>query len=117
VLSVITVARGDLHDRMPTVPMHSAEYFFNAVLIMVAIGTLVIAVVAVAATVFGYRVVRSYVASEFIQRADAAFQEHGQPKIDAAIAESRAQLAAKLGEVDELLAKEIEDFRAAGGTG
>jgi hypothetical protein len=95
--------------------MHSAEYFFNAVVIMVAIATLVIAVAAVFATIFGYRAVRSYVASEFIERADAAFEEHGQPRIDAAIAESFSRLDAKISEIDEMLAEEIGSFRAAGG--
>jgi hypothetical protein len=64
-----------------------------------------------------YRAVRSYVASEIIQRADVAFEEHGQPKIDAAIAELRAELTVKIGEIDASFAKEIEAFHAAGSNG
>jgi hypothetical protein len=94
---------------------HSAEYFFNAVTIIVAVAAGIIAVVAIIATVVGYRMVRSYVASEFATRADSAFEEHGRPRIEASLKDAETRLEAKLGELDEKLGEEIDQFREASG--
>lgn len=94
---------------------HSAEYFFNAVTIIIAVAAGIIAVAAIIATVVGYRMVRSYVASEFATRADSAFEEHGKPRIEASLKDAEGRLATKLEEIDEKLSAEIELFRQAGG--
>jgi hypothetical protein len=94
---------------------HSAEYFFNAVTIIIAVAAGIIAVVAIITTVVGYRMVRSYVASEFTARADSAFEEHGKPRIEASLQDSEERLGAKLEEINEKLGAEIELFRQAGG--
>jgi hypothetical protein len=92
---------------------HSAEYFFNAVTIIVAVAAGLIATAAIIATVVGYRMVRSYVASEFATRAESAFDEHGKPHIEAAIKDAEGRLTTKLDEVDTKLAAEIDQFRHA----
>jgi hypothetical protein len=83
------------------------------VTIVVAVAAGLIAVAAIIATVVGYRMVRSYVASEFASRAESAFDEHGKPQIEVAIGDAEARLTAKLDEMDTKLAAEIDQFRQA----
>jgi hypothetical protein len=99
-----------LHAREPA---HSAEYFFSAVTIIIALAAGLIAVAAIFATVVGYRMVRNYVAEEFAKHADGAFVEHGKPVIEAALNSVAERLDTKLGEIDARLADELDQFRRA----
>jgi len=79
-----------------------ANDYFNAVTIIVGVATLLIAAVAIGATVVGFRLVRDYVQKEFDQRIADAFEQKVTPVIashfDEALAtydEPFAELAAQ----------------------
>jgi hypothetical protein len=90
-----------------------AQYFFEAVTIVVGAATALAAIVAIVATVAGYRIVRTYIQSEFTTQAKAAYDEYGAPAVDKAIVKADELFSAKLAEVDAELARELEIFHKA----
>ena len=90
-----------------------AQYFFGVVTIIIGVATLLIAIVAVAATVLGYRLVRRYVEHEFARQVGKSFDERGRPLIEAGMSEMQVQVEGKLAGVDSALADELELFRKA----
>ncbi|MCW3002641.1 MAG: hypothetical protein JWQ20_1939 [Conexibacter sp.] len=84
------------------------NFYFGAVAIIVGVGTLLIAVVAIAFTFAGYRLVRDYVEKEFDRRANAAFAEQIGPLVD-------AKLQSAIAGYDEEYAKLVAATRKATG--
>jgi hypothetical protein len=93
-----------------------AQYFFEAVTIIIAVATLLIAVVAIVATILGYHLVRRYIEVEFTKRASDAYEEHGRPLLDEGIGDMQRNINEKFEEIDETLANELEMFRKATST-
>jgi hypothetical protein len=92
---------------------YNAQNYFDVVLIIIGTATLVIALVAIGSTILGYRVVKRYIQLEFTRRADAAFDEHGRPILEAAVATLEASVTSKLADVDTALAEQVAAFHAA----
>lgn len=92
-----------------------AQYFFQAVTIVIGVVAIVIAVGAIATTVVGYQFVRRYVETEFSKRAAEAYDQHGKPVLERRASEMQREVDAKLAEVDQKLSDELELFRSAGG--
>ena len=92
-----------------------AQYFFQAVTIIIGIAALLITLGTIVATIIGYRLIRRYVEAEFTRRASEAFEEHGRPLLDEGLSDIQAAVEAKLIDLDERFAAEVELFHKTKG--
>jgi hypothetical protein len=116
VVTELRIARKELEGARAQQRKNDADYFFNAVEIIVGIAAGLIAIIAVLVAVAGYKAFRLMLREELTTRVTSAFEEIGKPQIEESLREVDKQLGTKLAEFDSASGEALEALRKAAGS-
>jgi hypothetical protein len=112
----LRVARKELESARAQQRKNDADYFFNAVEIIVGIAAGLIAIIAILVAVAGYKAFRLMLREELTTRTTRAFEEIGKPQIEESLREADSRLSKKLAEFDSASGEALEALLRAGGS-
>jgi hypothetical protein len=111
----VRMARKELESARVQQRKNDADYFFNAVEIIVGIAAGLIGIIAILVAVAGYKAFRVMLREELTTRITTAFEEIGRPQIEESLREADGRLSTKLAEFDSASGEALEALRRAGG--
>lgn len=116
VVTELRIARKELESARAQQRTNDADYFFNAVEIIVGIAAGLIAIIAVLVAVAGYKAFRLMLREELATRVTSAFEKIGQPRVEESLREADKRLRTKLAEFDSAAGEALEALRTAAGS-